>query len=96
MVQSPYSGVEDGNQATILYLRVVVQAHRVMDDYERHFFNNHPSIYSILTRHQSQSNSEGDLDVTLKKLGKLEDSVSGLKIRADTQQGHINTLLKRK
>ena len=59
-------------------------------------FKNHPSIYSILTRHQSQSNSEGDLDVTLKKLGKLEDSVSGLKIRADTQQGHINTLLKRK
>ena len=38
VVQSPYSGVEDGNQATILYLRVVVQAHRVMDDYERHFF----------------------------------------------------------
>ena len=96
MVQSPSSGVEDGDQATISYLWAVVQAHRVMDDYELHFFDTHPSISSILTRHQSQSNSEGDLDVTLKKLGKLEDSVVGLKSRADTQQGHINTLLKRK
>ena len=96
MVWSPSSGVEDGDKATISYLWSVVQAHRVIDDYERHFFDNHPSFSSILTRYQSQSNLEGDLDVTLKKLGKLEDFVSGLKSRADTQQGYINTLLKRK
>ena len=48
------------------------------------------------SHHQFQSNSKGDLDVTLKQLGKLEYSVSVLKSRADTQQCHINTLLKRK
>ena len=51
MVWSPSSGVEDGDKATISYLWSVVQAHRVIDDYERHFFDNHPSFSSILTRH---------------------------------------------
>ena len=96
MVRSPSSGVNDGDKATIIYLWLVVQVHRVIDNYERHLFDKHPYFSSILTRHQSQSNSEGDLDVTLKKLGKLEDSVSGLKSWADTHQGYINTLLTRK
>ena len=54
-----------------------------MDDYERYFFENHPSISSILTRHQSQNNSEAALDTVVNKLGKLEESVSGLKTKLD-------------
>ena len=47
VVRSPSSGVEDGDQVTIFYLWAVVQAHRVMDNYERHLFDNHlPSLPS--------------------------------------------------
>ena len=63
-----------------------------MDDYERHFFENHQSISSILTRYQSQNNSEAAMDTVVKKFGKLEESVSGLKTKLDAQHGHINTL----
>lgn len=85
MVRSPSSGVDNGDKATISYLCSAVQAYRIIYYYGYQLFDNHPSFSSILTCHQSQLNSEGDLDVTLKKLGKLEDSVSGLKSRADTQ-----------
>ena len=74
------SGVEDGDHATISYLWAVVQVHRVMDDYERHFFDNRPSISS--SHHQFQSNSKDDLGVTFKQSGKLEYSISVLKSRS--------------
>ena len=32
------------------------------------------------------------MDTVVKKFGKLEESVSGLKTKLDAQQGHINTL----
>ena len=92
IVRSPSSGIEAGEEATISYLWAVVQAQRVVDDYERHFIENYPSISSILTRHQSQNNSEAALDTVVKKFGKLEESVSSLKTKLDAQQGYINTL----
>ena len=92
IIRSPSSGIEARGDVTIAYLWDIVQAQRVMDDYERHFFENHPSISSILTRHQSQNNSEAALDMVVKKNCKLEESVSSLKTKLDAQQSHINTL----
>ena len=92
IVRSPSSGIDAGEEATIAYLWAFVQAQRVIDDYERHFFENHPSISSILTRHQSQKNSEAALDTVVKTIGKLEESISSLKTKLNAQQSHINTL----
>ena len=63
-----------------------------MDDYERYYFENHPSISSILTRYQSQNNSEAALNTVVKTFGKLQEYVSSLKTKLDAQQSHINTL----
>ena len=92
IVRSPSNVIETGEEATITYLWTVVQAQRVMDDYERHFFENHSSISLISTRDQSQNNSEAALDTVVKKFTKLEDYISSLKTKLDVRQGHINTL----
>lgn len=66
-----------------------------MNDYDRHFFENYPSISLILTRHQSQSNPEGESELLLRKIVKLEDTVGALKCKTNGHQGHITSLLKK-
>ena len=77
------------------FFGAVVQTHRVMNEYDRHFFENHTSISTILTKHQSQTNPEGESELILRKFSKLEDYVRALKIKTGGHQGPLTSLPKK-
>ncbi len=85
--------LDDPASTAALILWATLRSHKVMEDYSRRNFYEHPSISAVIARHLAANHTKPD-DALETKLRKLEDKVSDQTRRLDSLESRLSRLEK--
>ncbi len=84
----------DDNLATAsLILWATLRSHKIMEEYSRRNFYEHPSISAVIARHLAANHTKPD-DTLEARFRKLEESVTSYKRRMDSLESRLQRLEK--
>jgi hypothetical protein len=80
--------LEDANATASLVLWAAIRSHRIMEDYSRRNFYEHPSISAVIARHLAANHTKPDQSME-KRLHLVEDKLSQLTRKLDSFESRI-------